>query len=265
MLVATVNVNGIRAAFRRGMGPWLEARRPDVLLLQETRAGEEHLRDHLDPAGWHLAHAESAAKGRAGVAIASRLPVAAVRIGLGPDDVATNSGRWVEADVEAPDGGVITVVSTYVHSATVATGSMAEKLAFLDLVTDRLRELGAGGARAVVGGDLNTTHRDVDLKNWKGNVGAAGCLPEEREYLDRWFDQLGWADVHRRLAGPGPGPYTWWSWRGKAFDNDAGWRIDYQLASPALAPSAATAVVDRAPSYSQRWSDHAPLVVDYAL
>jgi exodeoxyribonuclease-3 len=265
VLIATANVNGIRAAFRRGMGAWLAARRPDVLLLQETRAGEEHLRDHLDPAVWHLAHAESATKGRAGVAIASRLPVAAVRVGLGPDGVATNSGRWVEADLELPDGGPLTVVSTYVHSGTVGQPSMAEKLAFLDLVTERLGELGAAGGRAVVGGDLNTTHRNVDLKNWKGNLRSAGCLPEERAYLDRWFDDLGWVDVHRRLAGPGPGPYTWWSWRGKAFDNDAGWRIDYQLASPALATAGVRAEVDRAPSYAERWSDHAPLVVQYAL
>ena len=263
MLVATVNVNGVRAAFRRGMGAWLEMRHPDILLLQETRAGEEHLRDHLDADRWHLAHAEASAKGRAGVAVASRLPLAAVRVGLGPDGVATNSGRWVEADVELPGGGVLTVVSTYVHSGTVGMPSLTDKLAFLDLVTARLRELGAGGGRAVVGGDLNTTHRDEDLKNWKGNVGAAGCLPEERAYLDGWFDELGWVDVHRRLHGPGPGPYTWWSWRGKAFDNDAGWRIDYQLASPGFAAAAASAQVDRAASYAERWSDHAPVVVRY--
>ncbi len=264
MLIATANVNGIRAAFRRGMGAWLEARRPDVLLLQETRAGEEHLRDHLDPAVWHLANAEAAAKGRAGVAIASRLPLAAVRVGLGPDGVATNTGRWVEADVELAAGGELTVVSTYVHSGTLDTPSMDEKYAFLDLVTARLRELGAEGRRAVVAGDLNIAHRNVDLKNWKGNLKAAGCLPEERAYLDTWFDDLGWVDLGRRLGGDGPGPYTWWSWRGKAFDNDAGWRIDYQIASPALAPAAERADVDRAATYDARWSDHAPLVVRYS-
>lgn len=263
LTVATVNVNGIRAAFRRGMGAWLETRRPDVLLLQETRAGQEHLRDHLDPAAWDLAHAEVAAKGRAGVAVASRLPMRAVRIGL-DQGVATNSGRWVEADVDLPDGGQLTVVSTYVHSATLGTPSLAEKYTFLDLVTARLATLQAEGRRVVVGGDVNIAHRDVDLKNWKGNVGAAGCLPEERAYLDRWFD-AGWVDLGRRLGGDGPGPYTWWSWRGKAFDNDAGWRIDYQIASPALADAARTVHVDRAPSYDARFSDHAPLVATYDL
>ena len=264
LTIATVNVNGIRAAFRRGMGDWLEARRPDVLLLQETRAGDEHLRDRLDPAIWDLAHAECEIKGRSGVAIASRLPIRAVRIGL-DRGIPSNTGRWVEADVELPDGGALTVVSTYVHAGTVDTPSMGEKYAFLELVTARMAALYAEGGRAVVGGDVNITHRNVDLKNWKGNLKAAGCLPEERAYLDRWFDELGCVDLGRRLGGEVPGPYTWWSWRGKAFDNDAGWRIDYQVASPSLADAALKAEVDRAPSYAERFSDHAPLVVAYDL
>lgn len=258
--IATVNVNGVRAAFRRGMGAWLEARRPDVVLLQETRSGEEHLRDHLD-AGWHLAHAESDTRGRAGVAIASRLPMRAVRVGL--DRSGSNSGRWVEADLDLPGGEVLTVVSTYIHSGTLGTPSMAEKYVFLDLITARLNELREAGD-VVVGGDVNIAHRDVDLKNWKGNLDAAGCLPDERAYLDRWFG-AGWVDLGRRLGGPGPGPYTWWSWRGRAFDNDAGWRIDYQIATPGLAVRARSATVDRAASYADRFSDHAPLVVDYDL
>lgn len=264
VIVATVNVNGIRAAFRRGMGAWLEARNPDVLLLQETRAGDEHLRDHLDPDQWDLVHAECMTKGRSGVAIASRLPMRAVRIGL-DQCVPTNSGRWVEADIDLPDGGALTVVSTYIHSGTVGTPSMAEKYAFLDLVTARMAELRAAEAPAVVAGDVNIAHRNVDIKNWKGNLKAAGFLPEERAYLDRWFDEQGWVDVGRRLGGEGPGPYTWWSWRGQAFDNDAGWRIDYQIATPDLAERAVKAEVDRAPSYAERFSDHAPLVVDYDL
>lgn len=264
VIVATVNVNGIRAAFRRGMGAWLDARNPDVLLLQETRAGDEHLRDHLDPDVWDLVHAECMTKGRSGVAIASRLPMRAVRIGM-DQGVPTNSGRWVEADLDLPDGGALTVVSTYIHSGTVGTPSMAEKYAFLDLVTARMAELRAAGTPAVVAGDVNIAHRNVDIKNWKGNLKAAGFLPEERAYLDRWFDEQGWVDVGRSLGGDGPGPYTWWSWRGQAFDNDAGWRIDYQIVTPDLAERAVKAEVDRAPSYAERFSDHAPLVVDYDL
>nr|WP_202627409.1 exodeoxyribonuclease III [Cellulomonas sp. APG4] len=263
LTIATANVNGIRAAFRRGMGEWLTARRPDVLLLQEVRAPDEMLGEFLPVGEWDLAHHECMTKGRAGVAIASRLPMRAVRIGL-DHDVVTNSGRWVEADLELPGGGELTVVSTYIHSGTVGTPSMDEKYAFLDLVTARLAELRADGRLAVVAGDVNIAHRNVDLKNWKGNLKAAGFLPEERAYLDRWFE-AGWVDLGRRLGGDGPGPYTWWSWRGKSFDNDAGWRIDYQIATEALAERAVKAEVDRAPSYDTRWSDHAPLVVDYEL
>ncbi len=112
---------------------------------------------------------------------------------------------------------------------------MDEKYAFLELVTARMAALVADGRLAVVAGDLNIAHRNVDIKNWKGNLKSAGFLPEERAYVDRWLDELGWHDLGRELGGEGPGPYTWWSWRGKAFDNDSGWRIDYQLATPALA------------------------------
>jgi exodeoxyribonuclease-3 len=111
-------------------------------------------------------------------------------------------------------------------------------------------------------GDLNIAHREVDIKNWKGNRGKAGFLEEERAYLDRWFDR-DWVDVGRRLGGEGPGPYTWWSWRGQAFDTDAGWRIDYQVATPGLGERAVRAEIGRAPSYAERWSDHAPLIVDF--
>lgn len=263
LTIATANVNGIRAAFRRGMGAWVDARKPDVLLLQEVRAPEEMVGDFLPRPDWDLAHHECEIKGRAGVAIASRLPMSAVRIGL-DHGVPVNTGRWVEADLELPDGGTLTVVSTYIHSGTAGTPKMDEKYLFLDLVTARLAELRAAGGNVVVAGDVNIAHQNVDIKNWRGNLKAAGFLPEERAYLDRWFEE-GWVDLGRRLGGDGPGPYTWWSWRGQAFDNDSGWRIDYQLTNPELADRALKAEVERAPSYAERWSDHAPLVVTYDL
>ncbi|RYV52253.1 exodeoxyribonuclease III [Pengzhenrongella frigida] len=264
LTIATANVNGIRAAFKRGMGGWIDTRKPDVLLLQEVRAPDEILRDFF-PSGWDLAIEPSEFKGRAGVGIASRLPMSAVRVGLGRG-VPTNTGRWVEADLELPDGGgTLTVVSAYLHSGTAGTPSMDDKYAFLDLATARLAELAQRGGYAVVGGDLNIAHRNVDIKNWKGNLKAAGFLPEERAYLDRWFDELGWRDLGREHGGEGPGPYTWWSWRGQAFDNDAGWRIDYQLATPALAAVTATVEVERADAYDQRWSDHAPVIATFEL
>lgn len=268
LTIATVNVNGIRAAFRRGMGEWLDVRKPDVLLLQEVRGSDEILADHLSPDEWHLAHEAGHAKGRAGVAIATRLPMSAVRIGLGTG-VTGDAGRWVEADLEVPtEGGparTLTVVSAYLHSGTVGTPSMDEKYAFLEHVTARMAQIVAGGGMAVVAGDVNIAHREVDIKNWRGNLKKAGFLPEERAYLDRWFGELGWRDLGREHGGDGPGPFTWWSWRGQAFDNDAGWRIDYQMATPALADLARTVAVDRAETYDARFSDHAPLVAEYDL
>ncbi|MGC0249551.1 exodeoxyribonuclease III [Pseudactinotalea sp. Z1748] len=261
--VSTVNVNGIRAAYRRGMADWLVAADPQILLLQEVRASDEIITEHLGP-DWHLIHRAGAAKGRNGVAVASRHPITAVRSGLGPPETETEDqvGRWVEADLDVPGPGRITVASAYVHSGTAGTASMDDKYAFLDKVTARLGELITGGRDVVVGGDVNIAHREVDIKNWRGNLKSAGFLPAERAYLDAWLQQ-GWVDLGRRHGGDGPGPFTWWSWRGQAYNNDAGWRIDYQYATPDLAESVTSVRVDRAPSYAERFSDHAPLTVTY--
>jgi exodeoxyribonuclease-3 len=268
LTVASANVNGIRAAVRRGMGGWLEARRPDVLCLQEVRATDEVLCASLGD-DWHCAHSEPTLdghKGRAGVAVASRLPVTAVRDGLGPARFA-GAGRWVEADVVTGDGEPLTVVSVYVHTGEAGTPRQQEKYAFLAAMEARMDELRAGGRHVLVCGDLNVAHREADLKNWKGNLRKSGFLAEERAVLDRWFGEQGWVDVVREVVrdrdGDVAGPYSWWSWRGKAFDNDAGWRIDYQVASAELAKRVVAAGIDRAPSYAERWSDHAPVVVTY--
>ncbi|MEX5294541.1 exodeoxyribonuclease III [Kocuria sp. CPCC 205268] len=267
--VATVNVNGIRAAYKRGMAGWLAGRDVDILCLQEVRAPDRVVRDLLDEQVWDVHHAEAADKGRAGVAVATRrdahggslLPVAR-RDSIGPEHFAS-SGRWVETDHALADGSTLTVVSAYVHSGEVGTPRQDDKYRFLDAMAERLPELARGGGHVLVVGDLNVGHTELDIKNWKGNVKNAGFLPEERAYVDRFLGEHGYRDVARELAGPVPGPYTWWSYRGKAFDTDAGWRIDYHLATPDLAARAVTAVVDRAPSYDTRFSDHAPVVVDY--
>jgi len=266
LTIATANVNGIRAAYRRGMDAWIASRTPDVLLLQEVRAPDSIVNDFLD--GWHVAHQACDIKGRAGVAVASRLPVSAVRVGLGAGEPEppVDTGRWVEADLELPDGGRLTVISAYIHSGTVSQPeTMVAKYAYLEKVTARLRELAATGEKVVLAGDLNIAHHNVDIKNWRGNLKSAGFLPEERAYVDTWLGQIGLVDLGRVHGGEGPGPFTWWSWRGRAFDNDSGWRIDYQLATPSLAERAVKVEVDRAPSHDERWSDHAPLVVTYDL
>lgn len=263
MRIATVNVNGIRAAVRRGMNDWLSECQPDVLALQEVRASTQILVDLLP--GWQVVHQEAAQAGRAGVAVAVRQGAAAVtasRLGL-DTGVPGDDGRWVEADLRTRNGAQITVVSVYLHSATVDHPSLPAKYAFMDRVQTRLHDLRDG--TALVTGDLNIAHHQDDLKNWKGNRGKAGFLEEERAYLDRWFGDDGWTDVTRVQHGPGPGPYTWWSWRGKAFDNDAGWRIDYHMASAQLASTVTGARIFRAPSYDARFSDHAPVIVDYDI
>lgn len=265
MRLITANVNGIRAAARRGGLAWLLAQQADVLTLQEVRASEDQLRAALEESGfgeWHVAHSPSTtAKGHAGVAVVSRRPFTDVR----PieDEAFAAQGRWLEVDLDCP-AGTVTVASTYVHTGEALTARQDEKYAFLALIEKRLQTWSSTDALAVVTGDLNIAHTEDDLKNWKGNLGKAGFLEDERSLLTRWLETHA-VDVHRRLHGPGPGPYTWWSWRGKAFDNDAGWRIDYQLATAGLAARAVAASVGRAPRYAERWSDHAPVIVDYDL
>lgn len=267
MRIATVNVNGIRASYRKGMAEWLAGRAVDILALQEVRAPDEIVHELLGDE-WNILHAEAAAKGRAGVAIATRkghLDPTATRIGIGEDYFAT-AGRWVEADYTLASGATLTVASAYVHSGEVDTPKQVDKYRFLDRMITRLPELRSASDHALVVGDLNVGHTERDIKNWKGNVKKAGFLPTERAYFDRFFgEEIAWVDVHRKLAGDVDGPYTWWSQRGQAFDNDAGWRIDYHMATPELAAAARTAVVDRAASWDTRFSDHAPLVVDYYL
>ena len=263
MRVVTANVNGVRACARRGGLDWLRRQEPDVLTLQEVRADEDRLRKTLADAGfgdWHLAHSPSAAaRGHAGVAVLSRAPMTDVR--LIPDPGFAAQGRYVEADL-ATASGPLTVASAYVHTGEAGTARQDEKYAFLDAIGRRLEDWRRAGRLAVLTGDLNIARTEADLKNWRGNLGKAGFLDDERALLDRWCAGPV-VDVHRRLAGPGPGPYTWWSWRGRAFDNDAGWRIDYQLATPPLATAARSAVVGRADSYAERWSDHAPVIVGF--
>jgi exodeoxyribonuclease-3 len=275
--IASVNVNGVRAAYRKGMGDWLAGRDVDILALQEVRAETEDLTGLLGPE-WDVLHDAATAKGRAGVALASRRRagkhIESHRVEFGAADF-DSAGRWLEADYDV-DGTIVTVVSVYVHSGEADTPKQVEKYKFLDAMVARLPELAAHNPLSVIMGDLNVGHRTLDIKNWKGNVKRAGFLPDERAYFDRILGAdsddtynagagLGWVDVGRRFAGEVPGPYTWWSNRGQAFDTDTGWRIDYQLATPALAARAVSYTVDRAASYDERWSDHAPVVVDYSI
>jgi len=271
--IASVNVNGVRAAFRKGMGEWLAGRDVDILAMQEVRAETSHLEELLGEE-WDILHDPATAKGRAGVAIASRRKASVHRVTFGPDDF-DSAGRWLEADYDV-DGTVVTVVSCYVPSGVVDTPKQEQKWTFLEGMLHHAAAVKAHNPLAVVMGDFNVGHRTLDIRNWKGNVKKSGFLPRERAYLDEIFGAeedpaynagagLGFVDVGRRFAGDVDGPYTWWSQMGRAFDNDSGWRIDYQAATLELAAKVVDVKVDRAAAWDERWSDHAPLVVDYQL
>jgi exodeoxyribonuclease-3 len=266
--VITANVNGIRAAHRRGGLEWLAAAKADAICLQEVRATRAQLDEALTESplsNWHVAHAAAPEKGRAGVAVLTKKAPVDVRDRFRQAAI-NDQGRWIEVDIDT-SAGPVTVASVYVHSGEAGTPKQDAKYAFLEGMDLRLRALtrraDKDGVQALVCGDWNIAHREVDIKNWKGNLTSAGFLPEERAYLDRWFGGS-WRDLGREFGGEGPGPYTWWSWRGQAFDNDAGWRIDYHAATPELADRAKKVVIGRAPSYAERWSDHAPVTVDFA-
>ncbi len=274
--IVSVNVNGIRAAVRKGMTEWLESAGADILAIQEVRATADELRAALP--GWEIVNDEALAKGRAGVAIASRRPSVRMSTVLGSEPL-DSAGRWIQADFDI-DGEGVAIVSAYVHTGEADTPRQDAKWAFLDAMEQRMPQLQAEHPLALIMGDLNVGHRELDIRNWKGNVKKAGFLPRERAYFDRFLGEagapvagvdgstgtgLGWVDVGRRAAGEVEGPYTWWSMRGRAFDNDAGWRIDYHLATPAMAERVTGYEVVRAPSWDTRWSDHAPVIADYTL
>ncbi|SFA41955.1 exodeoxyribonuclease-3 [Rhodococcoides kroppenstedtii] len=263
--VTTVNVNGVRAAVRKGMLDWLATSSADVVCLQETRATDAELRACLDGIAdaWSIVSAEPSAKGRNGVAILSRVPSVSSRIGF--DEEFAESGRYLEARFAATDvDPALTVASLYLPSGEVNTERQDVKERFMASFEHHLADLAASGEQVIVGGDWNIAHTERDLKNWKGNRTKSGFLPSERAWLDALVGDGGaWVDVVRALHPEVDGPYSWWSYRGKAFDNDAGWRIDYQMCTTALAERAEEATVERAESYDARWSDHAPVTVVY--
>ena len=267
--VITANVNGIRAAARRGGLEWLHQADADIICLQEVRATHDQLHEVLADSplrDLHVFHDPAPNLGRAGVAVLSKHPFVATRNSVrhAPLD---RSGRWIEVDIDSVVGP-LTVVSTYIHAGEVGTQRQDDKYAFLTAMDKRVKNLASKASRGerevLVCGDFNIAHHEVDIKNWRANRENAGFLPDERAYLDRWFSSQQWHDLGRQFGGPGPGPYTWWSWRGRGFDTDGGWRIDYVMASAGIAAQATGVVIGKAPTYAQRWSDHAPVIATFA-
>ncbi|WP_307131959.1 exodeoxyribonuclease III [Streptomyces aurantiacus] len=266
LTVTSVNVNGLRAAAKKGFVEWLAETSADVLCLQEVRAEPEQLPEGVrQPEGWHVVHAPAAAKGRAGVSLYTRREPDRVQVGFGSAEF-DGSGRYVEADLPG-----VTVASLYLPSGEVGTERQDEKIRFMGEFLAYLKGLraraAADGREVVVCGDWNIAHQPADLKNWRANQKNSGFLPEEREWLGQVFDAAegGYVDVVRALHPDVPGPYSWWSYRGRAFDNDTGWRIDYQVSTPGLAARAVKGFVERAATHGERWSDHAPVTVVFDM
>lgn len=265
-MVSTVNVNGIRAAAKKGFLEWLAATTAGVVCLQETRATADEFDATLpDGHGWHVVQAPSdVARGRNGVALLTREAPSAVRVGIGSAEFDPH-GRYVEVDLPG-----VTVGSLYLVNGTVGKPSQDAKdrfrAEFLPYLVERREKAAAGDRDVVVCGDWNMAHTERDIRSWKTNRRNSGFLPEERAWLDELFGPSGYVDVVRSLHPDADhGPYSWWSYRGRAFDNDAGWRIDYHAVTERLAATAVSAVVERAPSWDRRWSDHAPVTVVYDI
>ncbi len=259
--VITLNLNGIRSAASKGFYEWLADQHADLVCLQEIKAQEADLAENLrSPAGWHARLHCAEKKGYSGVGVFSRAQPAGWVEGLGQAEFDAE-GRYLQIDLQTAIGP-LSVISLYLPSGSSSEERQAAKFRFMDVFLPHMAALRASGREVIVCGDWNIAHREADLKNWKSNQKNSGFLPEERAWLSRLFDEQGWVDVYRRLhPDTTDACYTWWSNRGQAWAKNVGWRLDYQIATPGIAALARTASVFK----DQRFSDHAPLTVDYEL
>jgi len=254
MRILSLNANGIRSAARKGFFDWLPAQNVDFVCIQETKAQLAQLIDRaFFPAGYHCFYHDAEKKGYSGVALYSRVQPDQVTYGLGWDDF-DREGRWLRADF-----GNLSVISLYLPSGTSKDERQQFKYRCMDHFKPMLAELAADGRDYVICGDWNIAHKEIDLKNWKSNQKNSGFLPEERAWMDEVFGPVGLVDAFR-VVDPRPERYTWWSNRGRAWDNNVGWRIDYHVVSRGLADRVRGAEI----YVEGRFSDHAPLILDYA-
>lgn len=253
--VITLNLNGIRAAAAKGYLAWLVRQKADCACMQEIKAHESDLSDAILVPGKLKGHFDFASKkGYSGVGMYCARQPDAVTTGIGSREF-DPEGRFLRADF-----GRLSIVSLYLPSGSSSPERQQAKFRFMAAFMPVLRRLAASGREFIVCGDWNIAHREIDLRNWRANRKNSGFLPEERAWLTEVFEAAGWVDVFRRLD-PRPEQYTWWSNRGQAWAKNVGWRIDYQLVSPELA----SRVEDAGIYKRKRFSDHAPLIMDYRL
>jgi exodeoxyribonuclease-3 len=255
MRIITLNLNGIRSAARKSLFKWMTRTRADVICVQELKAQAADMVEEMREPGrfrGYFHHAEK--KGYSGVGLYCRREPDRVVEGVGNRGIDAE-GRYLRADF-----GKASVISIYLPSGSSGPHRQAAKYQFMDYFFPCLKNLAGEGREILLCGDWNIAHREIDLKNWRSNQKNSGFLPEEREWLGKVFDDLGWVDVYRRLHPDATGgSYTWWSNRGQARAKNVGWRIDYHIATPKLAATARRAAI-----YKKRWfSDHAPLTIDY--
>lgn len=253
MRVITLNANGVRSAAKKGLFAWLAAQKADVVCLQEIKAQESDLAGEAFALQGLRAYFHCARKkGYAGVALYCRAEPQAVIRGWGAEEFDAE-GRYLEVRLEG-----LAVVSVYLPSGSAGPQRQASKYRFMDAFLPQLAALRRSRREVLLCGDWNIAHREIDLRNWRANQKNSGFLPEERAWLSKVFDALDYVDVFRRLNSK-PEQYTWWSNRGGAWEKNVGWRIDYQIATPRLAHSAFREAIYK----RRRFSDHAPLTIDY--
>lgn len=253
MRIITCNANGIRSARQKGFFEWLEKQNADVVCIQETKAHVTQLDEAVfHPEGYHAYYFDAQKKGYSGTAIYSKVEPKKIQKGLG-FPLSDDEGRWIQADFAH-----VSVVSLYMPSGSSGEERQQCKFEFMDKSLPHFREMQKSGRHFVICADWNICHKEIDLKNWKGNVKNSGFLPEERQWMDDLLNKEGFTDVFRELHPNAP-LYTWWSNRGQAYAKDVGWRLDYQLVTKGLKGKALRAEIYK----EQKFSDHAPLIIDY--
>lgn len=254
--VITFNANGIRAATRKGFFNWFKNQNAQFLCIQETKAQRDQLDDPIyQPEGFHSYYFDALKKGYSGVAIYAKEKPNQIITGLDGISWANDEGRYIELEYDN-----LSIASIYLPSGSAKDERQLIKMQFLALYEKLLEKQIKHKKNMIICGDINIVHKEIDIKNFKSNQKSSGCLPEERAWLDKVFDQIGWVDGFR-VVNKEKDQYTWWSNRAQARANNVGWRIDYQWITPSLKDKVIQASV-----YKDNWfSDHAPLTIDYRI
>ena len=255
MRVLTLNACGIRASEKKGLFKWLRKQKSDCICLQEVRALDNQIQGEkysLHGYDRHMSVADK--KGYSGVAIYSKKNVIRVKDKIGSDKF-DREGRFIEVEYDN-----CYVSSVYFPSGSSGDERQKQKYIFMDIFEKYLKKIKSRTKPSIICGDWNIVHKEIDIKNWKSNQKNSGCLPKERAWLDKIFDDLGYIDTFR-VVNKKPYNYTWWSNRGKAWDNNVGWRIDYQVLSPGNKAKVTNAKIYK----KERFSDHSPLIINYEL